>query len=87
MTLLEVSGVSVSFDGFRAINGLSFAIGEPELRAVIGPMQMLGKAPRDLRYFTPAQLERSVQGAGFEILETTTAPKRPPARFIVARRR
>ena len=57
------------------------------LRAVIGPMQRLGKAPRNLRYFTPAQLERSVQGAGFEILETTTAPKRPPARFIVARRR
>ncbi|MBC7141000.1 MAG: urea ABC transporter ATP-binding protein UrtD [Rhodobacteraceae bacterium] len=36
-TLLEVSGVSVSFDGFRAINNLSLTIGEPELRAVIGP--------------------------------------------------
>lgn len=35
--LLEVSGVSVSFDGFRAINNLSFAIGPAELRAVIGP--------------------------------------------------
>jgi urea transport system ATP-binding protein len=35
--LLEVQGVSVTFDGFRAIDGLSFAIGEPELRAVIGP--------------------------------------------------
>ena len=28
-TLLEVSGVSVSFDGFKAINNLSFQIGEP----------------------------------------------------------
>ena len=37
MTLLEVSGVSVTFDGFRAINNLSLQIGEPELRAVIGP--------------------------------------------------
>ena len=37
MTLLEVSGVSVTFDGFRAINNLSMQIGEPELRAVIGP--------------------------------------------------
>ena len=37
MRLLEVSGVSVSFDGFRAIDNLTFAIGEPELRAVIGP--------------------------------------------------
>ncbi len=36
-TLLEVQGVSVSFDGFRAINNLSFVIGAGELRAVIGP--------------------------------------------------
>lgn len=36
-TLLEVSGVSVTFDGFRAINNLSFRIGEAEMRAVIGP--------------------------------------------------
>ncbi|AWB48015.1 urea ABC transporter ATP-binding protein UrtD [Gemmobacter aquarius] len=35
--LLEVSGVSVSFDGFRAINNLSFNIGPAELRAIIGP--------------------------------------------------
>ncbi len=35
--LLEVSGVSVSFDGFKAINNLTFQIGEAELRAVIGP--------------------------------------------------
>ncbi len=36
-TLLEVSGVSVTFDGFRAINNLSFQIGEAEMRAIIGP--------------------------------------------------
>ncbi|MCR9150734.1 MAG: urea ABC transporter ATP-binding protein UrtD [Rhodobacteraceae bacterium] len=36
-TLLEVSGVSVSFDGFRAINNLSFQIGTAEMRAIIGP--------------------------------------------------
>ncbi len=35
--LLEVSGVSVSFDGFKAINNLSFAIGPAEMRAIIGP--------------------------------------------------
>ena len=35
--LLEVSGVSVSFDGFKAINNLTFQIGEAEMRAVIGP--------------------------------------------------
>ena len=35
--LLDVSGVSVTFDGFRAMNNLSIAIHEPELRAVVGP--------------------------------------------------
>jgi urea transport system ATP-binding protein len=35
--ILEVSGISVTFDGFRAINNLSFSIGETELRAIIGP--------------------------------------------------
>jgi len=36
-TLLELSGVSVSFDGFKAINNLAFQIAEPEMRAIIGP--------------------------------------------------
>ena len=36
-SLLEVSGVSVTFDGFRAINNLTFSIGSAELRAIIGP--------------------------------------------------
>ncbi|SDF01673.1 urea ABC transporter ATP-binding protein UrtD [Rhodospira trueperi] len=36
-SLLEVSAVSVTFDGFKAINRLSFSIGPTELRAIIGP--------------------------------------------------
>ncbi|MEP5760777.1 MAG: urea ABC transporter ATP-binding protein UrtD [Litoreibacter sp.] len=36
-TLLEVSGVSKTFDGFRAINNLSVQFAEAELRAIIGP--------------------------------------------------
>ena len=36
-TLLEVSGVSVSFDWFKGINNLSIQIGDTELRAIIGP--------------------------------------------------
>ena len=35
--LLEVDGVFVTFDGYRAINNLSFTVDEGELRAVIGP--------------------------------------------------
>jgi urea transport system ATP-binding protein len=36
-TLLEASGVSVTFDGFRAINNLSVQFAPAELRAIIGP--------------------------------------------------
>jgi urea transport system ATP-binding protein len=36
-TLLYIEGVSVSFDGFRALNNLSFAIEPGEMRAIIGP--------------------------------------------------
>jgi len=36
-SLLEMSGISKSFDGFQAIKNLSLNIAEPELRAVIGP--------------------------------------------------
>ncbi|MGB2106925.1 MAG: urea ABC transporter ATP-binding protein UrtD [Candidatus Puniceispirillum sp.] len=36
-TLLQVDNISVAFDGFKAINGLSFEIGHAELRAIIGP--------------------------------------------------
>jgi urea transport system ATP-binding protein len=36
-TLLYIEGVSVSFDGFKALNDLSFAIEPGEMRAIIGP--------------------------------------------------
>ncbi|MEL6978747.1 MAG: urea ABC transporter ATP-binding protein UrtD [Pseudomonadota bacterium] len=35
--LLYLDGVSKTFDGFKAINGLSFSVAPGELRAVIGP--------------------------------------------------
>ena len=35
--LLHVDNISVAFDGFKAINGLSFDIARAELRAIIGP--------------------------------------------------
>ena len=35
--LLEVDDVSVSFDGYKAINHLSFSINQGDLRAIIGP--------------------------------------------------
>jgi urea transport system ATP-binding protein len=35
--LLYLDGVTVSFDGFRALNNLSFAVETGEMRAIIGP--------------------------------------------------
>ena len=62
-SLLEVNGVSVSFDGFRAINNLSFNIGETELRAVIGEFRESARKMPPLmphfgvRYRSSAELE------------------------------
>ena len=36
-TLLYLDGVTVSFDGFRALNSLSLVLESGEMRAVIGP--------------------------------------------------
>src|SRR5213082_1001787 len=35
--LLAVSGLTVSFDGFKAVNNLSFYVEENEIRVIIGP--------------------------------------------------
>ena len=36
-SMLYIDGVTVSFDGFRALNNLSFAVEPGEMRAIIGP--------------------------------------------------
>ena len=36
-SLLYLDGITVSFDGFKALNNLSLIIGEGEMRAIIGP--------------------------------------------------
>ena len=36
-TLLYLEAVSVSFDGFKALNNLNLAVGSGEMRAIIGP--------------------------------------------------
>ena len=35
--LLAVEGLTVSFDGFKAVNDLSFYVDKDEIRVIIGP--------------------------------------------------
>jgi urea transport system ATP-binding protein len=35
--ILQVEDLTVSFDGFKAVDGLNFYVDENELRCVIGP--------------------------------------------------
>ncbi|MEM6339697.1 MAG: ATP-binding cassette domain-containing protein, partial [Pseudomonadota bacterium] len=35
--ILQVEGLTVSFDGFKAVNDLSFAVQRNECRVIIGP--------------------------------------------------
>lgn len=48
-------------------------------------LQWLGKAP-PVHFLSVADLETLIAAHGFEIVETGDYPKRPPSRFIVARR-
>jgi len=48
--LLYLEGVSVSFDGFKAINDLNLYIKEGELRCIIGP-NGAGKTDHDGYYY------------------------------------
>ncbi len=54
------------------------------LRPMVYVMRMLGRAPY-MRFFGVEELERMIEGAGFNLVETDSHPH--PNRFIVARRR
>lgn len=56
------------------------------LEPVVAVLRMMGKAP-DFHFLSPACLEQEIRQAGFEIVETGDYPKRPPRRYIVARKR
>ena len=48
-------------------------------------MQVFGKAPY-VNFLTIDRLERAIESAGFEILETGDYPAKPPSRLVVARK-
>jgi ubiquinone/menaquinone biosynthesis C-methylase UbiE len=52
---------------------------------VVHLLRAFGKAP-PLKFLTPDQLERTITLAGFTILERDDLPKKPPSRFVVAKR-
>ena len=56
------------------------------LQPVVALFRMMGKAP-EFHFLSPGRLEREIMQAGFEIVETGDYPKRPPRRFVVARKR
>lgn len=52
---------------------------------LVSALRLMGKAP-DFTFLAPARLERDITMAGFDIVESGDYPKRPPRRFIVARK-
>ena len=52
---------------------------------LVRTLGLFGKAP-PLRFLSPAALEARIAAAGFTILERDDLPKRPPSRFLVARK-
>jgi ubiquinone/menaquinone biosynthesis C-methylase UbiE len=52
---------------------------------VLPVMQLFGKAPF-VKFQTIAELERSIVGAGFKIIEVGNYPVSPPNHFVVARK-
>lgn len=52
---------------------------------VVRLLRAFGKAP-PLKFLTPDQLERTITSAGFTIMERDDLPKKPPSRFVVAKR-
>lgn len=48
-------------------------------------MQLFGKAPF-VRFLKIAELERALERAGFQIVESGNFPAKPPSRYLVARK-
>jgi urea transport system ATP-binding protein len=67
--LLEVTGLSVSFDGFKAVDDLSFYVEKDEIRAVIGPNGAGKTTVLDLVSGKTAPIAGQVRFKGIELTE------------------
>lgn len=56
------------------------------LPLILPVMRLFGKAPKTVTRLSIDDLERQIEWAGFEIVETGNYPAKPLARFVVARK-
>lgn len=55
-------------------------------RTAVFVLTAVGYAPRPVHFYKILTLERMIEAAGFEIIESGNYPKSPPSRYVVARR-
>ena len=65
--VLSVEGLTVSFDGFKAVNDLSFYVEENEIRVIIGPNGAGKTTVLDLICGRTAATEGSIKFKGKEL--------------------
>lgn len=69
--VLSVEGLSVSFDGFKAVNDLSFYVEEGEIRVIIGPNGAGKTTVLDLICGKTKSTEGSIKFRGRELTKMT----------------
>ncbi len=57
------------------------------LKLILPVMRLFGKAPDTVHFFRTEDLDRMIEAAGFELIETGYYPEKTRSRFIVARKR
>jgi ubiquinone/menaquinone biosynthesis C-methylase UbiE len=81
--LLPVGGYFISKTAVAPTQGAPLSYWA--IRAILPVMKLLGRAPF-VAFRQQAVLETMMENAGFDIVETASAPAQPPTRFIVARK-
>lgn len=82
--VLKPGGLFVSKTFVTQENGASLKY--RMIRLALPLMQLIGRAPF-VRFLTGSDLDRAVERAGFDLVETDSFPVRDARRFIVARKR
>ncbi len=78
--LLSVEGLTVSFDGFKAVDALSFYVDPNEIRVIIGPNGAGKTTVLDLICGQTKATSGSIKFKGQELTDMQRAPDRPRRR-------